>query len=213
VGDNATVSASAHFHNLQLQKSPSRVFGQNSGNSADISKAFFEMGISKFESSQVSQAVRRTAMTNPRRAKGPQTAGISRFGPPSPRSLSQSRGPNRQKSPAHSANIPVLRRPRPETLVRSPLRADGGSRFCALTSGRATFAKKKWRAMSGRAPSCGLIRELYQPYQFISRKLFVGNIGRDLAIWRSRALCFFIVRALETAARLGRHRGRSTGRS
>ena len=44
-------------HNLQLQKSPSRVFGQNSGNSADISKAFFEMGIWKFESSQVSQAV------------------------------------------------------------------------------------------------------------------------------------------------------------
>ena len=57
MGDNATISASAHFHNLQLQKSPSRVFGQNSGNSADISKASFEMGISKFESSQVSQAV------------------------------------------------------------------------------------------------------------------------------------------------------------
>ena len=56
--DVLTVSASAHFHNLQLQKSPSRVFGQNSGNSADISKAFFEMGVWKFESSQVSQAVR-----------------------------------------------------------------------------------------------------------------------------------------------------------
>jgi len=42
---------------LQLQKSPSRIFGQNSGNYVDISKAFFEMGISKFESSQVSQAV------------------------------------------------------------------------------------------------------------------------------------------------------------
>src|ERR1700676_4362550 len=55
--DVLTVSASAHFHNLQLQKSPSRVFGQNSGNSADISKAFFEMGIWKLESSQVSQAV------------------------------------------------------------------------------------------------------------------------------------------------------------
>jgi hypothetical protein len=46
-----------HFHNLQLQKSPSRIFGQNSGNSVEISKAFFEMGIWKFESSQVSQAV------------------------------------------------------------------------------------------------------------------------------------------------------------
>ena len=46
-----------HFHTLQLQKSPSRIFYQNSGNSLDISKAFFEMGIWKFESSQVSQAV------------------------------------------------------------------------------------------------------------------------------------------------------------
>ncbi len=55
--DVLTVSASAHFHNLQLQKSPSRVFGQNSGNSVDISKAFFEMGVWKFESSPVSQPV------------------------------------------------------------------------------------------------------------------------------------------------------------
>ena len=54
---DALTGGLVHFHNLQLQKSPSRVFGQNSGNSADISKAFFEMGISKFESSQVSQAV------------------------------------------------------------------------------------------------------------------------------------------------------------
>jgi hypothetical protein len=61
-----TVSASAHFHNLQLQKSPSRVFGQNSGNSADISKAFFEMGIWKFESSQVSQAVTQLEIVGPR---------------------------------------------------------------------------------------------------------------------------------------------------
>jgi hypothetical protein len=45
-------------HNLQLQKSPSRIFGQNSGNYVDISKVFFEIVIWKFESSQVSQAVR-----------------------------------------------------------------------------------------------------------------------------------------------------------
>ena len=63
--DVLTVSASAHFHNLQLQKSPSRVFGQNSGNSADISKAFFEMGIWKFESSQVSQAVTQSEIVDP----------------------------------------------------------------------------------------------------------------------------------------------------
>jgi hypothetical protein len=34
-------------------------FGQNRGNSVDISKGFFEMGAWKFESSEVSQAVRR----------------------------------------------------------------------------------------------------------------------------------------------------------
>ena len=48
------------LHNLQLQKSPSRIFGQNSGNSADISKAFFEMGNGKFESFQVGVGANRT---------------------------------------------------------------------------------------------------------------------------------------------------------
>jgi hypothetical protein len=48
---------SLFVHNLQLQKSPSRIFGQNGGNSVDISKVFFEIVIWKFESSQVSQPV------------------------------------------------------------------------------------------------------------------------------------------------------------
>ena len=43
---------------LAAAKSPGRIFGQNSENSVDISKAFFEMVIRNFESSQVSQAVR-----------------------------------------------------------------------------------------------------------------------------------------------------------
>jgi hypothetical protein len=46
-----------HLHNLQPQKSPGRIFDQNSGNSVDLSKAFFERGTSKLESSQVSQPV------------------------------------------------------------------------------------------------------------------------------------------------------------
>ena len=49
--------AGLFVHNLQLQKSPSRILGQNGGNSVDISKVFFEIVIWKFESSQVSQAV------------------------------------------------------------------------------------------------------------------------------------------------------------
>jgi hypothetical protein len=46
------------IHNWQLQKSPDRTSDQISANSLDISKAFFGMVIWKFESSQVSQAVR-----------------------------------------------------------------------------------------------------------------------------------------------------------
>src|SRR5579863_2351176 len=55
--DVLTISTSGHLYNSQLQKSPSRFFGQNSGNSADISKAFLETGIPKFESSRPSQPV------------------------------------------------------------------------------------------------------------------------------------------------------------
>jgi hypothetical protein len=57
-GSFQPAAAVVHVDNLQLQKSPSRIFGQNSGNSVDISKAFFEVVIWKFESSQVSQPVR-----------------------------------------------------------------------------------------------------------------------------------------------------------
>jgi hypothetical protein len=52
-------------HNSQLQKSPSRISGQISGNSVDISKAFFGLVIWKFESSQVSQAVTQLEIVGP----------------------------------------------------------------------------------------------------------------------------------------------------
>jgi hypothetical protein len=42
---------------LQLQKSPTPDFEEKCGNSPDISKGIFQSGMSKFESSQVSQAV------------------------------------------------------------------------------------------------------------------------------------------------------------
>ena len=59
IAKNELWSGGFVFHNSQLQKSPSRIFGQNSRNSVDISKSFSEMVIWKFESSQVSQPVRR----------------------------------------------------------------------------------------------------------------------------------------------------------
>jgi hypothetical protein len=58
--------AGLFVHNLQLQKSPSRIFGQNSGNSVDISKVFFEIVIWKFESSRPSQAVTQLEIVGPR---------------------------------------------------------------------------------------------------------------------------------------------------
>src|SRR6266403_331606 len=81
--DVLAVSASGHFHNLQLQKSPSRVVGQNSGNSADISKAFSEMGIWKFESSQVSQAVTQLEIVDHRIRQVPANCGLLWTGCPS----------------------------------------------------------------------------------------------------------------------------------
>jgi len=42
---------------LQLQKSPTPDFEEKCGNSPDISKGISQLGIYKFESSEVSQAV------------------------------------------------------------------------------------------------------------------------------------------------------------
>ncbi len=109
MGDNATISASAHFHNLQLQKSPSRVFGQNSGNSADISKAFFEMGISKFESSQVSQAVWRSEKMSLILVERPANGGLFQFSEPSPASrFRQRRGEIAKSLWPHAEIFPFL---------------------------------------------------------------------------------------------------------
>jgi hypothetical protein len=43
---------------LQLQKSPTPDFEEKCGNSPDISKGIFQLGMCKFESSRPSQAVR-----------------------------------------------------------------------------------------------------------------------------------------------------------
>jgi hypothetical protein len=43
---------------LQLQKSPTQDFEEKCGNSPDISKGISQLGIYKFESSEVSQAFR-----------------------------------------------------------------------------------------------------------------------------------------------------------
>jgi len=75
--------AGLFVHNLQLQKSPSRIYGQKGGNSADISNGFFDIsngffdvGIWKFESSQVSQPVRRSEKSPPIVREMPANCGL-----------------------------------------------------------------------------------------------------------------------------------------
>jgi hypothetical protein len=67
-------------HNSKLQKSPSRILGQISGNSVDISKAFFGMVIWKFESSQVSQPVRRLEILSSAMPEMPANGGLLQIG-------------------------------------------------------------------------------------------------------------------------------------
>ena len=71
-------------YNSQLQKSPSRISGQISGNSVDISKAFFGMVIWKFESSQVSQPVRRPEILPSEMLERRANGGLLRFSGRSP---------------------------------------------------------------------------------------------------------------------------------
>jgi hypothetical protein len=66
-----------HRFNLELQKSPSRILGQNRGNSVDISKAFLENVIWKFESSQVSQPFTQLQIASTVWAKTPHFTGFS----------------------------------------------------------------------------------------------------------------------------------------
>src|ERR1700687_3130267 len=73
-------------YNSQLQKSPSRISGQISGNSVDISKAFFGMVIWKFESSQVSQPVRQLEIVTSKIPEMPANCGFLQIDAPSPSS-------------------------------------------------------------------------------------------------------------------------------
>src|SRR5258708_6012340 len=107
--------AGLFVHNLQLQKSPSRIFGQNSGNSVDISKVFFEIVIWKFESSQVSQPLQRSAKIPRKSENGPEIPAFRTFDFVSRLPNLQSQSANRRKSPATPAKIPVLQRLSAET--------------------------------------------------------------------------------------------------
>lgn len=100
---------------VKAEKSPgmkARLYG---GNSLDISMAVIQLGMSGFDSSQGSQPFRHSAGLPKRRSNGPEFRAFPAFafvsGPP----VCRSQGGNRRKSPAPSANIPVLRRLSAET--------------------------------------------------------------------------------------------------
>jgi hypothetical protein len=69
---------------LQLQKSPTPDFEEKYGNSPDISKGISQLGMCKFESSQVSQAVRRSEKLSLILVERPANGGLLRIGHQSP---------------------------------------------------------------------------------------------------------------------------------
>jgi hypothetical protein len=101
------------------------------GNSPDISKGIFELGMCEFESSQVSQAFQRSAKLPKRRENGPEIQAFRAFAFVSGLSVCGSGGGNRRKSPAFPANIPVL-----ETM--------GGDRFDHDCRPRKAFDFAQW---------------------------------------------------------------------
>ncbi len=82
--DVLTRSRARSLLQIAAAKSLSRIFGQNSGNSIDTSKAFFEMVTWKFESSQVSQPVRRLETLPSVTSETPANGGLLRIGYRSP---------------------------------------------------------------------------------------------------------------------------------
>jgi hypothetical protein len=151
----------------------------------------FDSTIRRFESSRPSQAFQRSATIPKKREKGPKITAFRAFGFVSKLPIPRFWGANCRKSPATSANIPVLRRLRPETwfdlhckgrhaafstvlsshlFVKAgvsdrALRGDGGIRFCVLIR----FRQKAYQFSAGRFRSCGLWR-------------LVGKILRDLCV-------------------------------
>jgi hypothetical protein len=73
------IGCACRFSQLADAKVSESNFGQNIGNSVDISKAFFEMVIWKFESSQVSQPVRRLENVSLLLAERPANGGFLRI--------------------------------------------------------------------------------------------------------------------------------------
>jgi hypothetical protein len=92
------------------EKSPTQEMTVMRPNSRDISKAFYQSGSWEFDPSQVSQPVRRSVTVCNLRLTGPEIPAFRAFAFVSGLPLCRGRGGNRQKSPAFSANIPVLGR-------------------------------------------------------------------------------------------------------
>jgi hypothetical protein len=83
----------SRMRSLQLQKSPTADFEKNCGNSPDISKGFPQLGMFKFESSQVSQAIPKAAIQPLKRMKSLLLARFRNIAPVSELSNWRTRGP------------------------------------------------------------------------------------------------------------------------
>jgi hypothetical protein len=98
------------YPQLTAAKVSNPKFRGKCGNFLDISKGISQSGMCKFESSEVSQAFRRLARLAKKSENGPEIPAFRAFNLISGLVVRQSSGANRRKSPAVSADIPVLRR-------------------------------------------------------------------------------------------------------
>ena len=96
------------YAQLTAAKVSNLKFRGRSGNSLDISKGISQSAMCKFESSQVSHAFLRLARIPERRENGPEIRAFRAFAFVSGVPVCRGGGGNRRKSPAFSANIPVL---------------------------------------------------------------------------------------------------------
>jgi hypothetical protein len=103
------------YAQLTAAKVSNPKFRGKRGNSPDISKGISQSGMCRFESSEVSQPFLCSAGLPKRRENGPEIRAFRARAFVSRPPICQGEGGNGRKSPAFSANIPVLERLLAET--------------------------------------------------------------------------------------------------
>jgi hypothetical protein len=116
-------------------------FWEIRGNSADISKGLFQLGMCEFDPSQVSQPFRRYARRSQKCEIGPEMRAFGAFDLVSRHPNWQLDSPNWRKSPAIPENIPVLQRLLAETGFDHQCRLPAGVDFVGFSALRVRIGR------------------------------------------------------------------------